>query len=118
VAHAIRDASVKREFVGAVMDVTATKRGEAERRESEARFRIMADTVPVIVWMSGPDMLCTFFNKLWLDFTQRTLEQELGNGWVECVHAEDLEHCLDPYVSGFTAHQPFTMECRLMRYFR
>jgi PAS domain S-box-containing protein len=88
---------------------------EAEARESEARFRILADSAPVMVWMSGANMLCNFLNKPWLDFTGRTLEQQLGNGRTESVHDVDLRGCLETYVSSFNARQPFTMEYRLRR---
>jgi two-component system sensor kinase FixL len=86
---------------------------EASLYESEGRFRTTADAAPVMIWMSGPDKLCTFFNKGWLDFTGGTMEQELGNGWSEGVYAEDLQKCLETYVSAFDARKPFTMQYRL-----
>jgi two-component system, LuxR family, sensor kinase FixL len=102
-------------LLGISMDVTAQKQAEDALRESEARFHTMADTAPVMIWMSGTDKLCTFFNKGWLDFTGRPLEQELGNGWAEGVHREDFDRCFEVYVNSFDARQPFTMEYRMRR---
>jgi PAS domain S-box-containing protein len=100
---------------GVSMEVTANKQAQDALRESEARFRIMADTAPVMIWMSGADKLCTFFNKGWLDFTGRSLDRELGNGWAEGVHREDFDRCFETYVNSFDARKLFTMEYRLRR---
>jgi PAS domain S-box-containing protein len=99
-----------------VRDITVRKREQSILRESEARFRLVADTAPVLIWMSGPDKLCTYFNKPWLDFTGQTFESQLGNGWADRVHPDDLNHCLATYNHCFDQRETFRMEYRLQRY--
>jgi PAS domain S-box-containing protein len=94
-------------------DITAQKQVERALRESEQRFRVITDASPIMVWMAGTDKLCYYFNKGWLDFTGRTLEQESGNGWAENVHPEDFDRCLQVYVSNFDVRRPFEMEYRM-----
>jgi PAS domain S-box-containing protein len=94
-------------------DITGQKQAEQALRESEQRFRVITDASPIMVWMSGTDKLCYYFNKGWLDFVGRTLEKECGNGWAENVHPEDFDRCLQIYVTSFNARRPFEMEYRL-----
>jgi PAS domain S-box-containing protein len=96
-------------------DVTERRQAREAIRESEARFRMMADTAPVMIWISGDDKLGAFFNKHWLDFTGRTMEQEMDYGWAESVHPDDCERCLSTYASHFDAREPFSMEYRHRR---
>ncbi len=79
-------------------------------------FRELADFAPVMIWRSGPDKLCDWFNKPWLEYTGRDMAAEVGNGWATGVHPDDLERCLETYVDAFDARKPFSMEYRLRRY--
>jgi len=96
-------------------DVTEQKRAERALRESEERFRTMANAAPVMIWMSGPDALCTFFNQPWLDFTGRSMQEEIGKGWMDSVHPDDLQRCRDTYLKAFKARENFEMKYRLRR---
>ena len=88
---------------------------EEELEENELRFRTLADSGQALVWLSGTDKLCNYFNKPWLHFTGRTLEQELGNGWAEGVHPDDFDSCLHHYVTAFDKRETFSIEYRLRR---
>ncbi len=81
--------------------------------EGEARFRTLADSVPVLLWMAEADGRCTWFNRAWLDFTGRSLEQEIACGWAEGIHPDDRERCLQSYAQAFSARVPFAIEYRL-----
>ena len=88
----------------------------AELRESEQNYKTLTESGQILIWTSGEDKLCDYFNKIWLEFTGRTLQQELGNGWRENVHADDRQGCLDSSIGAFEKREKFSMEYRLRRH--
>jgi PAS domain S-box-containing protein len=105
-------------MLGMAVDTTERKQAEQVLREGEERFRLVANTAPVMIWMSGTDKLTTYVNQPWLEFTGRPLEAELGNGWIEGVHPEDLNRCIHPYTQAFDRRESFQTEYRLRRHDR
>ncbi|MEI8236457.1 MAG: CHASE domain-containing protein [Methylococcaceae bacterium] len=85
----------------------------AELAKSEENFRTMADATPVLIWQADRDAICFWFNQVWLDFVGRSLEEEVGEGWLDGVHPEDIEHCFDIYHINFNLRLPFKIEYRL-----
>ena len=96
-------------------DITERMQAQQALRESEARFRNMADTAPVMIWMSDTEKQSTYFNKRWLDFTGRALNEELGDGWIKGVHSDDSEHCRQFFSNSFDERKQFKIEYRLRR---
>ena len=80
------------------------------------QFKELVDNAPVMMWRARPDKRCDFFNKPWLDFTGRTLEQEVGDGWSEGVHPDDLERCLKTFAGAFEDRREFSIDYRLRRH--
>jgi PAS domain S-box-containing protein len=106
----------KKLFTVIIRDITERQRAEQAIRESEERFRLVANSAPVLIWMAGPDKLCTYFNQPWLEFTGRPVEAEIGNGWANGVHPEDLNACMDTYTNAFDRQESFKMQYRLRRH--
>lgn len=103
-------------FDGAILmlvDLTQSKRVEEALRESEERFRSLADSAPVLMWMAGAERHCFYFNRMWLQFTGRPIREEYGKGWIAGVHPDDRDRVLQVYRSSFQSHQPFVTEFRL-----
>ncbi|NJD25163.1 MAG: EAL domain-containing protein [Betaproteobacteria bacterium] len=98
---------------GVLIDVSERKCAERALRESEQHFRTLANGGAALIWTSGVDKLCTYFNEPWLRFTGRSLEQELGNGWTEGIHPEDFERAMQIYGESFDRRESFSMEYRL-----
>jgi PAS domain S-box-containing protein len=103
-------------FMALAALVEEHKQSLRESEESEARFRLVSDTAPVMIWMTGPDKLCTYVNQAWLEFAGRPIEAELGKGWTERIHREDLEHCMNIYSRSFDRRESFRMEHRFLRH--
>lgn len=100
-------------LVAVATNVTEREKAFQLLKESEERFRRLVDGLPQLVWMCGTDKKCYYFNRQWLDHTGRTLEQEYGNGWMENVHPEDLNFCIDEFNAAFDARQSLCTEYRM-----
>ena len=103
-------------MLGVVQDVSARKQAEAALRESEERFRTMANHAPVLVWIADTTKAFTWLNDRWLHFTGRTITEEVGRGWTEPIHTADRERCVETYETSFDARQEFEMDFRLRRH--
>ena len=103
-------------LIASSRSITERLRFEAKLQDSENRFRTVANAVPALIWMTGRDKQFIWFNQVWLDFTGRRMEQELGNGWTNGIHLDDLVHCLNTLSTHFERRQEFRMEYRFRRY--
>jgi|GEM_PF-1262199 len=100
-------------YIGIQRDITQRKQYELQLLEQEKQFRNLANSGLALIWTSDVNKLCNYFNEPWLKFTGRTLEQELGNGWLEGVHPDDMAQCMEIYCTAFDKRVPFDMEYRM-----
>ncbi|MDP3539968.1 MAG: ATP-binding protein [Azonexus sp.] len=106
---------IKNSHEGLFREIEERKRAESLLRENEQHFRTLANGGSTLIWTSGLDKGCDYFNEPWLRFTGRAMEQEVGSGWTEGLHPEDFEYCVQTYGSSFDRQQPFSMDYRMRR---
>lgn len=94
-------------------DISAMKQSEQKLADSRDYYLKILDEIPNPIWRAGPDAKCDYFNKSWLSFTGRSLEDEKEDGWVTGVHPDDVERCVNEYLTSFEKHEPFFMVYRL-----
>jgi PAS domain S-box-containing protein len=99
---------------GITRDITERKKAEKIIKENEIQYQNLADSGSALIWTSDTNKLCNYFNKPWLEFTGKTLEQELGNGWADGVHRLDIEKCFQTFVTAFDKREKFYMEYRIL----
>ena len=97
-------------------DLIERARAEAALSEREEQFRFIADTAPVIVWMSDVGKDCTYLNQTWLKLTGQPSDTALGRGWMDRIHPGDVDQCWDSYSVAFERRESFQMDFRLRRY--
>ncbi|MFZ4725649.1 MAG: PAS domain S-box protein, partial [Paludibacter sp.] len=103
-------------ILSSINDITERKKAEEKLLESELQYRTLADSGQALIWTATPDKKCDYFNKVWLNFTGRTIEQELGDGWAEGVHPDDLDMCFDIFTTSFDKRVDFSMTYRMRRF--
>lgn len=101
---------------GVTIDISEQHEAEVARQQSEELFRSMADTAPVMIWLSGEDKQCTYLNKQWIEFTGVSAEEQLGSGWVLAIHPDDRDRVFDIYANAFNERTTFEMEYQLRRH--
>ena len=94
------------------MDVTPLPHDDDLRDFPVTLFELF----PTLIWRAGTDTKCNYFNQTWLDFTGRSLAEEVGDGWTRGVHGEDFDRCVRTYLEHFAVRTPFEMEYRLRRH--
>lgn len=103
-------------LIGTAANIDEQKASEQALRESEQRFRAMADSAPVLIWESDANKQCTYLNTAWLNFTGQKLEEQVGDGWAKNIHPGDLERSMAMYTEAFDARRAFSLEYRLRRH--
>ena len=109
-------AAMRRARTAAGVAIAARQKADRALTASESRFRVMADSAPVLMWITDPDKRCVWVNQPWLDFVGRQMADELGAGWLESVHAEDVARCTAAYSAAHEARQSYTVDFRLRRH--
>lgn len=110
--HVLR---ITQQMLGMAPVATESKRKEQTPVDDEDQFCSVANT-PVLIWMAGPDKLCTYVNYPWIEFTGRLREAARGKGWAESVHPGDLNKYLVTFSQAVDRREPFTMQYRLRRH--
>jgi diguanylate cyclase (GGDEF)-like protein/PAS domain S-box-containing protein len=103
-------------FIAVMQDITQRKSMERQLRDSQLLFSSVSNSVPALIWMTGTEKGCTWFNDSWLAFTGRAMEHELGYGWTEHVHPEDLPGYLEKFDAGFETRDAYSLEYRMRRH--